>query len=385
MKYFYRLGHIPELGKIEYKSVSESEIENSTTKWIITDNSVNTHKTGSLVFGGVVHHIWNQKTLNLKDFQKTLSNIIKESDGKYKKVGFAVLPKLRNNLLQQIKKAGAKKINIISRSEPNFGNWKGLKHWFITFSIDDKIYLGEITSFSNQEFWAKLDTKLPHLDMKRGVINLKLARSLNNLTKNKNVYDPFCGQGRLLISAMDIKTNYIASDIDEEVLPELQKNYEKAVQVWTNKWQYIEKNDDIKLATINSIEAIGAQQIDTLKNDNLKDFSIVTEGYLGKTFGKNPKLKEITEQWEKIKNIWINTIRKSEEVGIKEIVFCLPYYPSYRPPGSNKVEPLIPDFIQDLNEGTDYQYEKLGDETEYILYTRKDSRTGHLILKLTKR
>lgn len=185
---------------------------------------------------------------------------------------------------------------------------------------------------------------------------------------------------------MDTKTNFIATDVDETVLPELEKNYEKATEIWTSKWKYLEKEQELKIAELNHIESIDAKKLSKIKLEDVElgEFSIVTEGFLGQNFSKKPETQKIESSLEKIKIIWETLIQEADKTGIREIVFCLPYYPNFREEYGAKTSKLIPNFIPNLIKNTSYKYEKLGKNTDYILYSRERSNTGHLILKIIR-
>lgn len=214
---------------------------------------------------------WNEenKTLGQKleiDLENELENL-DELDNKnvfeilgeflqknpYKKIGIAILTSFdQQKVMNLAKKCGSKKINIIS-CLPNYGHWKSCKKWIVIIqnpirkisqksqenSIDNsievknlqnlqfqKLVLFEITGFCNQEYWANMDQNLPSGEMSRGLMNLKLARTLVNLTDKKVILDPFCGSGRTMAAGFGLDKKFILTDIEKVCEQEVWNNLE---------------------------------------------------------------------------------------------------------------------------------------------------------------
>mgnify|MGYP003731411763 CR=1 FL=1 len=263
---------------------------------------------------------------------------------------------------------------------PNFGSWKSLKQWFLVIPLNDYWLVGRVDTYANQEFWSVLDLELPHKSLKSGIINLKLARSLLNLTKKSVVWDPFCGQGRLIVAGLDLKQKFLASDIATNCILETQLNYLQAKQIWSKNWQYFHLNGNFLPAELVT-EVLDARTLSKSKNfDTSSDLAIVTEGYLGTNFTQPPSLQNIQTELQKLIELWSEVIAQASQLKISELVFCLPVYLRSKE-SKQKVWPQFQDL---LIKKTNYRLCYLCNQKPGILYSRPKSLVGHWIVKLVQ-
>ncbi|NJS41184.1 hypothetical protein HC766_02270 [Candidatus Gracilibacteria bacterium] len=284
-------------------------------------------------------------------------------------MGISVPFKLSHNVINIAKKAGFKKINVLKDKQPNIGNWKGLKEWYIIFFINKDLVLGKIDTYFDQEFYSKLDMRLPVSDMRRGQINLKLARSLVNLNSQKSIYDPFVGVGRIPLASMNLKKQFIASDINEQAIKDTKNNYEYGKTFWSKT---LKRPVDLVEPFLSDSRNISELN---LTGVNFAHVGISTEGYLGTNFNTKPSEKNCQDQWQIIEKLWKDTIQSSQTIKIPEIVLCLPFYQL-----GNKQ--LLPNFVDRLIQSTSYSLTSFHNQKPYILYSREKSNVGHMILKL---
>jgi hypothetical protein len=348
--YFYCLGHQPNLGIAEYISLSKNQNIEIRSNWLLGESFLDVNLAGSLVFGGEILAS-SEADLLWPTIQEVLQKL--QANSPIKKLGLFLpenefLPS-KKQILDSAKRFGYKKINTISVL-PNFGHWKSGYTWLVVFQFGKKWQIGKIETYSNQEFWSKIDQNLPCGDMRRGLINLKLARTLLNLTDQKTVWDPFCGQGRLLIAGLDIKEKFLASDIDPEVLPDLITNFEFAKNTFQRFWPPRMTAKNLAILEKNwQLDAIELQ-----KNDfDCQKTAIVTEGFLGANFNYHPKHEEMKKEWQNLQRIWQQIILKAEKLKIPELIFCLPFY-------QTKTRNFLPDFIYNLTTKTNYKLQKFG-------------------------
>jgi hypothetical protein len=364
--YFYRLGHAPELALAELKSLTKSDSGwEADRAWALGEGFLEVNQTGSLVYGGRITHRFNKNEisdLNLVTGLRESLKALRAHLPSEKKLGLAIEHNLQaSNLIELGKEAGFKKINVLSKGKwPNFGNWKGTNAWILGFWLNQSFYLGFITSFSDQEFWTKLDQQLPHADMRRGIINLKLARSMINLVEADVVWDPFCGQARLLIAGADRKKVFWATDIDAVCLPQSEENW----RVGQNLWKQSE------IAKMEPVEQLDAADLDQFLDDhkiNSHNLAIVTEGYLGFNFNRQPGLDNIQNEFKHQHKLWREILSKANTAGIKELVFCLPFY-------LLNGQVMYPNFLAKLCLKTGYS------QIQALPYRRQDTITGHYIV-----
>lgn len=442
MQYFYKLGHQPELSLREFESKTNSDSNFYNQSWVLSDQKISVNKLGSMIFRGKVlaeFDLENQSKL-LKELDLNISPLLqrfKEKEGlSLKKIGLSQYYKekeenplrkkfytfLSKKVFNLLKESGSKKVNSLELGVlPSFGNFKNTKHWLIFFNIGKKLFLGYVEEYFDQEFWAEMDQKLPASEMKKGLINLKLARTLLNFSSQKVIWDPFCGLNRNLIAGIDQKDQFLASDIDEECLPGAQKNFIFAREFFAKKLKEkrdLEMQSNLELESKDSEKNIETQKeesenkeietkteknitkkvsilepklgvlkgIKTLKANNLSkinfgrdiDFSkvgIVTEGHLGRNFASFPDDNMIANEFAIVSKIWQEVLAEAQKLQIPEIIFCLPFYQLPK-------KKIYPDFWSNLTYHNDYEFEHLGMNKKFLTYARKDSITGHFILKV---
>jgi hypothetical protein len=401
-KYFYRLGHCNDLAIAEYFSLaSRGNLSDKKpevaydAQYLMSDQLLDANDFGSMIFVAVVvAEVDVQKTEVKEDFRPKFLAKLDEylAQAEFKKVGF-YLPTFDKKVLFPIGKKHCNRVDILDNI-PNFGYWKKTKNWLVSIKFGTTIYLCKIISYSDQEFWSEIDQGLPQADMSRGIINLKLARSMLNLTTCENIWDNFAGQGRVLVSGMDSKKVLFASDIDAVVETQLYKNYEFAKHFWTTQQynkQLVENTGELKANfTLDATKIIPAD----ITNKGFKDqeIAIVTEGYLGTNFRKYPTKKEILEQVNKVNEIWknvllSNTTNNANGIKINEIVGCVPFYPKFQ--DEHKEGDLqdrngyIPEYTFWFS-NPDWKLVQLNPEVKTINYKRENSNVGHLIFKMVR-
>jgi hypothetical protein len=334
-KFAYKLGHVKELSINEFYYLSGDKDYKIVDDFIITNSDVDIDETGSLVFKAII----------LDDIYELP-----------KKIGYyCPIKQDKKTLLNELKSKGAKKI-LISDTMPNIGQFKYVKNWILDL---DKFIL-QIVQYANQDFWGDIDMSLPEKDMKKGIINLKLARSMLNFTSYKNVCDPFAGFGRNAIAGWDKHMTFCLSDNDP-----VTENY------MINNINYITKvyGNDSKVLNIKIEDA------NDMKDNFNEAFAVVTEGDLSESANTYLTTVEIKNRISEIKNFWLEILDNWSHLGnLKDIVLTLPFY-------INKEEKLFWDIKKDLNKN--YTHQPFVN-SDYIFYSRKDTRIGHMIVKLTK-
>ena len=345
--FFYKLGHQADLGIAEFLQLTNNATYKISYGWLVSEAQLDATLTGSLVYSG---EILGETTP--ENYLEDLRELLPVS----KKIGIALssFDYASKAVLNLSKEIGCKKINVMNKL-PNYGHWKSCKSWVIIFKFGNKNLVGVIQNYADQEFFAKLDTSLEN-DMVRGIINLKLARTLLNFTKNLDIWDPFAGQGRLMLAGYDLKNNFICSDLDETTIDQIDANDEIACRFFK---------------TESKLRYNFAMDVSQLKGH--KEYAIVTEGWLGQNFLKTPNMEQIAKQWKEVEALWLEFLAKASQNGTKEIVGCLPFY-------QIKSQKLIPEFLENLTEF--YDFEELLPKQKYLLYSREKSMVGHLIIKL---
>lgn len=376
-KYFYRLGHVPALGVQEFLTLTRqnsNQIE-FDEQYLTSDVELNVNKTGSLVIGGqILQSVQKDSNIGQKWFLDRLESYLRENP--VRKLGIAVPKSLNQKVLYSIaKKAGVKQLTIV-QDYPNYGYYKKVKNWLLCFGFGDKLIFGKLNSYFDQEYWAKLDSDLPAGDMKRGLINLKLARTLNNLTDCLNIWDPFCGSGRNLISCYDLKERFICSDIDKICQSEVASNFE-----------FLENRvDNLKLQLLDNF-TVAAEKVELnekitnlFEKQNLP-LSVVTEGYLGSNTGQKHSTQEITREYSELERIWLGFADKVHEYGfVGEMIICIPFYKNNTELSTQRINNLASKI-----ESMDWHLRRFFNMEPFVVYSRPDSIVGHAVLRFGRK
>jgi tRNA G10 N-methylase Trm11 len=135
--------------------------------------------------------------------------------------------------------------------------------------------------------WIKKDRHLPFANAKAGLLPPKIARILINLSgisqgKDKTLLDPFCGSGRLIIEALELKFNVFGSDISLEQIKQTQSNLNA-----------LGLNENITLFQSD------ATQIKNHLKPNSIDL-IVTEPFLGRPKPRPDRIPDMIKGLEKL-------------------------------------------------------------------------------------
>ena len=145
----------------------------------------------------------------------------------------------------------------------------------------DNIYVGRTEKVQDYSSYAYRDIKRPALDKKAGILPVKLARTLINLSgigAEERLLDPFCGSGTILMEAVlsGIK-NITGSDISEYAINSSRQNLD-----WLFKSYSLDKKSfQITLRT-SDVRLLDKQ----LKGDVFD--ALVTEPFLGPPLLKRP-------------------------------------------------------------------------------------------------
>ena len=364
MKYFYLLGHCPDLSEAEYLRVTGDTNYERLGDYLISDTIIDVNLTGSLVMSGEIIGTSQKPAELIEQIEVYLS------ENKVREIGLNI-NQISKNQLYEVVKNFCKRVNIINII-PNFGHWKSTNNWLITIFTNKSLYLVRLNSYSDQGFWNTLDTSIPCLDMSRGIINLKLGRSLLNLTKSQTIWDPFVGQGRIPIAGVDIKSKFLSSDMDESVMKDLEKNYKFANHFWSR--QRLNKIVTEKIAEIEPPFVCDVTEFNNSQNLYLTEVSIATEGFLGKNFKSQPDERDVKMQSKVVSEMWIKFFENIKDSPIIELVGCLPFYPNFELPNY--------DFLTKL-EG--FEQVELLPGMKFIEYSRAKTFVGHLIFKVVRK
>jgi hypothetical protein len=368
-KYIYKLGHCVPLCAEEFLVLTQSKPDEILVSggYLFSNKLLDVNLSGGLIFGGEILEQLPFKSENKLVVLDKIENILKKAsvvgENEYKKTGFSLdFPFDLTKLLKITKKYGVKNSVLLCEKTPNIGNYKSMKTWLVQIKLDNQTIIFKIQSYFNQEKWAKLDGSLPKGDMKRGIINLKLARSLNNLTTNPIIWDPFCGSGRNMAASYDVKEKFYLSDnADICVEIEVPVNYDFLCKLENKK------------AVLEKVFLSSAEEFNNPVPTSEK-FAIVTEGWLGTNLhGNKVSIELLKKDFQILAKAWRTIIYKAHQSGqVTDIVFCLPYHINWQSESD--------DFLNQVSswlQNTDYKL-----QFPPVIYSREKSNVGHAVIHL---
>ena len=291
MRYFFECGNFPEISLAELAVVFESFniskdcIKRGSNSVLIVESNTVTKDILKSIFnrlGGFIRYgeiigdlesflnpyfdnkkvvygisVLGESNIQIKDIQR-LANEIKRGFKEGNVSTRFILPKKRElNAAQlfnnRVLEEGFELCIFDIQGERIYGN---------TFGIQD------IYSF------VKRDIDRPSVDFDMGVLPQKLARIMCNLTGLRSgiLWDPFCGSGTILMEALVLGFDVLASDIDIGALESVDKNIK-----WLSKESIIESNRyNIFQLDIRSVEK---RLVKDLKNTGIN--AVVCEPFMG--------------------------------------------------------------------------------------------------------
>lgn len=163
--------------------------------------------------------------------------------------------------------------------------------------LNSESYLAITRATQSGDDWSHRDRSRPYADAHKGMLPLKVARIMVNLSlgadtltpetnSRHTVYDPFCGAGSVLTEALVQGCNAVGSDVDAAAISGTRSNLQKLTQSWSAapEWH----------VTVGDVTHIGAEQL------KLRPTTIVTEPFLGKPTAPPHKLPDIFRGLQKL-------------------------------------------------------------------------------------
>ncbi|MFC1640753.1 TRM11 family SAM-dependent methyltransferase [Patescibacteria group bacterium] len=352
LKTFFQLGQNQALSLAEVIQVIPDKVE-FDTNMAFSENASNSLKTD--LFGGIIR-IGSiiKEDVTISSIPEDISSYAKTSDTKYI-FGLSVLNNSKLVSSQELVKVGisAKKLLRKDGARVRYVNTERDKielsagsviknklfskgNEFVVVARGGQLHLGITTSIQDVDDYARRDEERPCRDPKLGMLPVKIARIMINLSgadQEQKLLDPFCGLGTILQEGLSKGLKVYGSDIQEAVIRKAEKNL---------KWfaeSFDPPSSSYYLKKANAIEVNSAWKngIDT----------IVTEGFLGRSFRISPTDAEVSKEFTRLEKIYIPFL-KSARLGLMKpnarIVIAWPYYPKNN---ENQYAPWL-DTVRDL-------------------------------------
>lgn len=176
-----------------------------------------------------------------------------------------------------------------------------------------KILLARTIAVQNPNDWAHRDFGIPAADAKSGMLPPKLARILVNLATgdwplaassqplaaSQLVYDPFCGNGRILLEAAYLGLDFFGSDIDPLKVEATKKNLR-----WLRDQYHLKITDEEieKWVFVADARSVNYQMLGV-------NCQIITEPNLGPALRSLPNQKQVQTIADSLADLYVNSIK----------------------------------------------------------------------------
>ncbi|MEA3304755.1 MAG: hypothetical protein U9Q15_03375 [Patescibacteria group bacterium] len=162
---------------------------------------------------------------------------------------------------------------------------------------------------------SKIDYERPCADGKNGMLPPKLAQTMINLSGgSKHItrfYDPFCGNGTLLLMGQYLNIECAGSDINPDIVKEAETNIQ---------WMIEQMDGDTKQPQVSTEDAL---------DRSYAGYShIISEGYLGKPKKSLPTQEERMQEEREIHKLYTSFIKQVAQTADKgcKILLCVPCF-----------------------------------------------------------
>lgn len=315
------------------------------------------HKSKGLI-GISTYNSTNLSYTEIKNTLKILKNNFKQSGKSLRYL---------NKDEQNIKTPVVIKENLIN---------KGLELCIV--EAENQYFYTKTIAIQNINEYSKRDYEKPERDSKNGMLPPKLSQIMINLADLKpgdTVYDPFCGNGSLLIEALLMNFNALGSDLKKKC---------KLYTITNLKWVHREYPQTQECSY--EVSQKDAQEIEANLNFN----AIVSEPFLGPPQQSLPEVKERNDIQKQLKTLYLNFFKnlfdKYQKLNIVLAIPCFKLENGYqfiesltqeiKNIGFDSIDLIPEDIRQKLH--IDIQ------KNRSIIYDRKDQIVAREIFRFVK-
>lgn len=180
------------------------------------------------------------------------------------------------------------------------------------------IFIGKTVGVQDLDAYRERDEERPLRDPVRGMMPVKLAQILLNLTglpAKSKILDPFCGLGTTLQEGMLRDYQMYGSDNDQVALKGAEKNL-----AWFTEHFSSYKTYELRLGDATALPRIW---------QGLTFQGVVTEGYLGVPLSHTPTDKEVSRASSTIKPLISQFLASCRAILVPQapVILTLPYFP----------------------------------------------------------
>lgn len=224
---------------------------------------------------------------------------------------------------------------------------KGAEYMVVQYGKEyghgNQFVLARTLTVQNMDSYSYRDFKIPKPDPVSGMLPPKLAQTMINLafgglgkSKQSNnitaVYDPFCGNGRLISEAELMGLKAFGSDIEQKKI-EASRINTQWVRDHYSDWENLANRDSVNVALDEAIFVGDATLSETVKRfkevyekGGSPSLAVVSEPYLGKPLRGALTLNQKDAWVEELAGLYLKTLEnwKNEQLPASNIVLVFP-------------------------------------------------------------
>lgn len=190
---------------------------------------------------------------------------------------------------------------------------------------EDTVYLGVTLTVQNIESYSFRDFQIPKPDPVSGMLPPKLAQMMINLADSPVIYDPFCGNGRVMMEGSLMGKTCYGSDIVAKKVTSSRENL-----IWLRRKFRIGEYDGMQELVDKSVweaDATSPESVALFKEvigTDLTDVSIVAEPYLGRPLSKALGESEIEGWLTELVKLYGSFLETWSDAGVSNMVVVFP-------------------------------------------------------------
>jgi len=366
-EYFFVLGRAFDLCKAELFALLESfDVEIvSTVDHVLLVKSQNSlplskivDRSGGLVKAGIVA----SGALSLEDMRLFIGDWVakKFNDSKFRfgvsiyghenvgKMGQQIAVQLNDDFENRGLKSSyvlpeGSEMSSVQIDKYKLIGQKGVE--FVLIFEKELVRLGITEATQPFEVWSKLDFGRPGRDSKSGMLPPKVARMMINMglgefksghpdwDKEVTVYDPYCGSGTVLSESLRLGCRTGGSDLSDKAVRDTISNIQWLVDSGISNVDsgkidqffgykiFSSKPDDV---TVKTSEVAHVHKVVPARSIQI----VVTEPYLGPTFGEEPTPGKLDRIIKGLEKMYIGGLNSMKEILVSGgvVVFAEPAY-----------------------------------------------------------
>lgn len=330
--YVFILGNHPDLSTAEIKSFfSYNEIEatfSSVSSEILLVNTKSPVDVKKMInfLGGTIkiaQILGKANSINsFEDLVKYFKNIVATSNFDFGlsfynyPISSQTIFHYCKNIKIALKKEGIKASYTLPKKGVNLSSAQVSRKIFpnglelIVFAFKDEVYFAKTIVLQDIKLFSTLDYGIPFINPRIGMLPPKLAQIMVNLALPEKkipftIYDPFCGQGRVVLQSLMQGLEAYGSDKDPKAVLATSKNI-----LWLKNKFHLKFDDNYPDEHIFRLDA--SAENSKLKNKNIE--AIACEPDLGPACRKMITGEEIDKIFKRLSDLYLTSFTQFKKI-----------------------------------------------------------------------